>query len=82
MNQRPSRQNTELEGGRRADYVTTSGRVYGFAIKENVLINLYIGYQVNHDFIKRSEQEDIDLADWVCKTMNLSADKTSPDHKN
>merc|ERR1719244_2169949 len=29
---------------------------------------------VNHDFIKRSEQEDIDLADWVCKTMNLSAE--------
>merc|ERR1712042_154150 len=37
---------------------------------------------VNHDFIKRSEQEDIDLADWVCKTMNLSAEKPSPNHKN
>jgi len=37
---------------------------------------------VNHDFIKRSEQENIDLADWVCKTMNLSAEKPSPDHGN
>jgi len=36
---------------------------------------------VNHPFIKRSELEDLDLAEWVCKTMNME-EKISPSQNN
>lgn len=33
---------------------------------------------VNHPFIKRSELEEIDFANWVCKTMNMEEKPSTP----
>ncbi|KAL5005244.1 hypothetical protein ScPMuIL_018700 [Solemya velum] len=32
---------------------------------------------VNHQFVKRSENEDIDIGDWVCKVMNIKPESRS-----
>lgn len=40
-----------------------------------ILFHIYISFTdhlQNHEWIKRAERENVDIAGWVCKTMDIT----------